>query len=67
MDGNTLFVGFILGTIGVAFFIYGRKQQRFVPLFSGIVLCIMPYILSNLAYLVALSVVLIILPFVFKF
>ena len=33
---GTLFWGIVFGAFGVGYFIYGRKQKRFVPLFCGI-------------------------------
>jgi len=55
--------GVVLGSIGLGFFIYGKKQKAIVPLIVGIVLMILPYFISN-GYLLAITgAVLVILPY----
>ncbi len=63
---NTIIWGSILSTIGLGFFVYGRKQKAAVPLFSGVTLFIIPYIIPNVFLLILVSVALIVLPFVVK-
>ena len=63
---NTFIWGSILSTIGLGFFVYGRKQKAAVPLFSGVALFIIPYIIPNVFLLIVVSVALIALPFVVK-
>ncbi len=67
MDATTLFAGVILGSIGLGFIAYGRKQKNPIALVSGVALCGMPYFLSNLLLLILASIVAIALPFVIKF
>jgi hypothetical protein len=66
MDTSTLMWGVILGSIGLGFFIYGKKQKTIVPLISGTGLMVFPYFVSNVFILVATGVVFIALPFVLK-
>ncbi|HEX9879306.1 MAG TPA: hypothetical protein VGB25_03830, partial [Candidatus Binatia bacterium] len=48
MDMTTMLLSSTLfGSIGVGYFIYGKKQAQFVPLLSGIFLCVYPYFVSN--------------------
>jgi len=55
--------GVVLGSIGLGFFIYGKKQKAIVPLIVGIALMILPYFISN-GYLLAMAgAVLVILPY----
>jgi len=55
--------GVVLGSIGLGFFIYGKKQKAVVPLIVGIVLMILPYFISNGYLLAAAGAVLVILPY----
>ena len=44
--------GMFFGSIGVGFFIYGRKQKAVVPLCVGVALCVFPYFIANVYVLV---------------
>lgn len=66
MDTTTLIWGFIFGTIGLAYFFYGKKQQRFVALFCGLGLMIFPYFVSNNVLLIVLGLALCALPYFFR-
>jgi hypothetical protein len=66
MNASTLFWGIVFGSIGLAFFVYGKKQKAIVPLFSGIGLMVVPYIISNMYFLVLSGIVLTALPFILK-
>lgn len=63
MSGWTLVWGLLFGCIGLGFFVYGRKQQRPVPLMCGIALIIFPYFVSNMLLLVAIGLALIAVPY----
>lgn len=58
--------GVIFGSIGLGFFVYGKKQKRAVPLLSGIGLMVCPYFIPNIYILVLVGIVLIALPFLIK-
>jgi len=60
---STLMWGMIFGSIGVGFFIYGKKQKAVIPLFSGMGLIVVPYFISNIYILVLSGIVLIALPY----
>jgi hypothetical protein len=53
----------IFGSIGLAYFVYGKKQSRVVPLVSGIALMVFPYLVSNRILLVILGVLLSVIPY----
>ncbi|MBU1568203.1 MAG: hypothetical protein KJ630_21590 [Proteobacteria bacterium] len=36
MDASTLIWWVIFGSIGLGYFVYGKKQRAVIPLFSGI-------------------------------
>jgi hypothetical protein len=49
---SSLLWGLLWGTIGMGFFVYGKKQQEPIPLVCGLALMVFPYFVSN-PYLVA--------------
>jgi len=63
MDPSTIIWGIIFGSIGMGFFIYGKKQQAFIPLASGIGLMIIPYFVANIYILLLIGLALIALPY----
>lgn len=64
MEGTSLLVwGMIFGSIGVGFFIYGKKQRAVVPFVTGIALCVFPYFISNVYVLVMVGCALVALPY----
>lgn len=63
MDATALFLGVLFSSIGLGFFIYGRKQQKPVPLLCGLTLMIYPYFVSTTLPLFAVGTVLTVLPY----
>ncbi|MEA2560445.1 MAG: hypothetical protein QOH06_1949 [Acidobacteriota bacterium] len=63
MDTSLLLWGLIFGSIGVGFFVYGKKQGAIVPLLCGLALMIFPYFVSNVIVLVLIGVALIAIPY----
>lgn len=63
MDTSVLFAGLIFGSIGTGYFIYGKKQQSWVTLVCGIILCVIPYFIANTYLLIVAGIVLAVLPF----
>lgn len=55
--------GSIFGLIGMAYFIYGKKQAAIMPLACGIGLMVYPFFVSNLYLLIAIGVGLTALPY----
>jgi hypothetical protein len=53
----------IFGSIGLGFFIYGKKQRAVVPLLCGIALVLFPYFVSNVILLVGIGVLLMAIPY----
>lgn len=66
MDPTTLFIGLMAGSIGTGYFIYGKKQQKAVPLIAGLGLCVVPYFIENMAINIGVCVLLMVSPFVIK-
>jgi hypothetical protein len=44
--------GLLFGSIGLGYFLYGKKQRAVVPLVCGLALMLFPYFISN-PYLLA--------------
>jgi len=56
----------IVSSIGFAYFVYGKKQQKAVPLLSGIALMAFPYFVKNMLLFSLLAVALMVIPFLIK-
>ena len=67
MDTATLlFSSTLFGSIGVGYFIYGKKQQQFVPTLTGLLLCVYPYFVSNIYLMFTIGAFLTLLPWIFR-
>jgi hypothetical protein len=55
--------GLLFGSIGLGYFIYGKKQRAAVPLVCGLGLMIFPYFVPNTILLIAIGAVLIAIPY----
>jgi hypothetical protein len=53
----------LFGSIGLGYFIYGKKQKAVVPLVCGLALMLFPYFVPNVMLLVGIGVVLIAIPY----
>ena len=58
--------GVIFGSIGLGFFVYGKKQKAIIPFISGIGLMVIPYFISNVFILVTTGIVFVAFPFFIK-
>jgi hypothetical protein len=54
----------IAGVFGVAYFVYGKKQAKLAPLIAGVALCVYPYFIEDVLWLIVIGVVLLAAPFV---
>jgi hypothetical protein len=55
--------GLLFGSIGLGFFIYGKKQRAVVPLVCGLALMVFPYFVSNALLLVGIGLALAAIPY----
>jgi len=55
--------GLLFSSIGLGFFVYGKKQGAIVPLVCGLALMVYPYFVTNAAILVAIGAALIAIPY----
>jgi predicted membrane protein len=63
LNESWLLWGLLFGSIGLGFFVYGRRQKAVVPLVCGLALMIFPYFVSNTILLVAIGVALMVVPY----
>jgi predicted membrane protein len=63
MNTSLLLWSLLFSSIGLGFFVYGKKQKAVVPLLSGLGLMIYPYFVSNTLLLVAIGAALSVLPY----
>lgn len=53
----------LFGSVGLGFFVYGKKQKAVVPLISGIALMVFAYVVSNVYILVIVGIVFVVIPY----
>jgi hypothetical protein len=64
---SQLFIGLVAGAIGVGYFVYGKREGRFVPMFSGVALCVYPYLVAGTLWLCIVGAALLAAPFLLDF
>ncbi len=60
---SLLFWGMFFGSIGLGFFMYGKKQKRIVPFLVGMALFVFPYFISDVYLLVLTGTALVVTPY----
>lgn len=66
MTAATLLWDVLFSSIGLGFFIYGKKQGAHVPLACGILLMIYTFFVSSTVWLVGIGTVLTAIPFLIR-
>ncbi|MHB8481288.1 MAG: hypothetical protein ACYDBV_00920 [Nitrospiria bacterium] len=64
--GTTLIFSMIFGSIGIGYFIYGKKQGKLIPLLTGMALNVFPYLMSNVYEMVIIGIILTGIPWFIK-
>ncbi len=62
MNTVPLLLGVVFSSIGLGYFIYGKKQQRTMPIICGIALMTYPYFIENTVVLILIGIILCISP-----
>lgn len=63
MSTSLLLLGVVFSSIGVGFLIYGKKQQKLVPLACGLALVVVPYLFSSALLLLLVGSALVAIPY----
>lgn len=66
MNEASLLLSVIFGAIGMAYFVYGKKQRELTPALAGIGLCALPWFLSNIWAAVAVGAALVAAPWLIE-
>jgi hypothetical protein len=66
IDTTSITISVFAGIFGFAYFIYGKKQQKLIPLLSGVGLCVVPYFIESNMVLIGVCVGMAIAPFLIK-
>jgi len=68
MDSSApLLWGLLFGSIGMGYFVYGKRQGRGVALLSGIALMVFPYFVSSGLLIVLIGMVLMAFPYFIRY
>ena len=68
MESEALLLwGVLFSSIGLGFFIYGKKQRCIMPFISGLALMIYPYFVDTVSLIFGVGIVLIALPYFIRF
>ncbi len=66
MTSSVLLVVVLFGSLGLGYFVYGKKQNAIVPLVCGVALMVFPYFVSNVILLIAIGLIFSVLPFLVR-
>ncbi|MEE8407963.1 MAG: hypothetical protein V3T05_00015 [Myxococcota bacterium] len=53
---GSIFVGFLVGVVGFALFLYGKRQSKFLHLITGIILMVYPYFVPDAVWMAVVGV-----------
>ncbi len=62
-NATSFFWGFLFGTVGLGYFIYGKKQAKMIPLVVGIALMVFPYFITDPVFILIVGCVLMVIPY----
>ena len=66
MDTATLLWGVLFGSLGMAYFVYGKKQGALVSLLCGIALMLFSYFVPNVWLMVIIGIAIAATPYFFR-
>jgi len=58
LNGPSLIVSLIIGSVGFVAFAYGKKQSRLPQMIVGLVLMVFPYFVTSVPWMVGITVAL---------
>ncbi|MEJ0036743.1 MAG: hypothetical protein WDO68_11745 [Gammaproteobacteria bacterium] len=63
MNEAELLWGVLFSSIGLGYFIYGRKQSKTIPLLCGVVLMVYSYFMPNTTVMVIIGAIFVAVPY----
>ena len=67
MTASTLMWTMLFSSVGLGFFIYGKRQSAISPMVCGVALMIYPYFVSSVILLVIIGLVLMALSYFLRY
>lgn len=67
MGESTIWWGLLFGSLGIGYFVYGKRQRMIMAMASGVALMVFPYFVSSALLIVLIGALLLALPFLFRF
>jgi hypothetical protein len=64
MSMTVIIVSIVAGLIGSGYFMYGKRTMNIPMIISGVLLCIVPYFISNTLILIIACLIMLAAPFV---
>lgn len=61
-ESSYLVISLVFSSIGLGYFIYGRKQKHTVAFYSGIALMVFPYFVTGTAGMITTGAILMLAP-----
>ena len=63
MDTSQLLLGVLFSSIGLGYFIYGKKQKVIVPFICGLILMIFPYFIESNWLIIIVGTLISLIPY----
>jgi uncharacterized membrane protein len=63
MNTSQLLLSVLFSSIGLGYFIYGKKQKNIVPFLCGLILMIFPYFIENTGLLILIGAAVLAIPY----
>jgi hypothetical protein len=63
LNSSLLLLAVLFGSLGLGYFVYGKKQNAIVPLVCGVVLMAFPYFVTNVVLMIVVGLFFSVLPF----
>ena len=66
MNINNLFLNLLISSVGMGYFIYGRKMVDIPFIVCGLILSVYPYFVGDLTLMIIIGVVILSVPFLLR-
>jgi hypothetical protein len=57
----------LAGVFGMAYFVYGKRRAKLVPMLAGVFLCSYPYFIESVVWSSIVGILLLVAPFVIDY